>query len=218
MKTRDLHVESIRPLLPPAILLEELPLDETGSLVVGRARQEITRILTGEDDRLIVVVGPCSIHDPAAGLDYGRRLKRREVLSGRVSRPVEHSQRRDPVRIPDQWNDVLPRRDALLRGSRGIVFAEQSKQVDGALRVASRAQRGTRQAHLPDVDTPLKQIEARVPDEEFRELHVIRRQMRTLQRQVRGGDLFHVELEVKRVELAQLLLPDERGVELDREP
>src|SRR2546422_1166369 len=75
MKTRDLHVESSRPLLPPAILLEELPLDELGSLVVGRAREEVIRVLTGEDDRLLVVVGPCSIHDPAAGLDYARRLK-----------------------------------------------------------------------------------------------------------------------------------------------
>src|SRR6266446_2731280 len=75
MKTRDLHVESIRPLLPPAILLEELPLSELGSLVVGRAREEVIRVLTGEDDRLLVVVGPCSIHDPAAGLDYARRLK-----------------------------------------------------------------------------------------------------------------------------------------------
>src|SRR5213594_2190210 len=75
MKTRDLHVESIRPLLPPAILLEELPLSELGSLVVGRAREEVIRVLTGEDDRLHVVVGPCSIHDPAAGLDYARRLK-----------------------------------------------------------------------------------------------------------------------------------------------
>src|SRR5213078_250170 len=75
MKTRDLHVESIRPLLPPAILLEELPLSETGSVVVGRTRTDVIRILTGEDDRLLVVVGPCSIHDPAAGLDYARRLK-----------------------------------------------------------------------------------------------------------------------------------------------
>jgi 3-deoxy-7-phosphoheptulonate synthase len=75
MKTRDLHVESIRPLLPPAILLEELPLSEKGSLVVGRARKELVRILNGEDDRLIVVVGPCSIHDPVAGLEYARRLE-----------------------------------------------------------------------------------------------------------------------------------------------
>jgi 3-deoxy-7-phosphoheptulonate synthase len=75
MKTRDLHVESIRPLIPPAILLEELPLTEKGSLIVGRTRREVSRILNGEDDRLIVIVGPCSIHDPLAGLEYARRLE-----------------------------------------------------------------------------------------------------------------------------------------------
>ena len=66
MKTRDLRVESNRPLLPPAILVEELPLSEEGSQVVARARDEIARILAGGDDRLIAVVGPCSVHDPAA--------------------------------------------------------------------------------------------------------------------------------------------------------
>src|SRR5437763_13898808 len=75
MKTRDLHVESIRPLLPPAILLEELPLDERGSLVVGRAREEVIRVLSGEDGRRLVGVGPCSLHAPVAGLDYAHRLK-----------------------------------------------------------------------------------------------------------------------------------------------
>ena len=75
MKTRDLHVESIRPLLPPAILLEELPLTEAGSLMVANAREEVARIVNGEDDRLIIIVGPCSIHDPHAGLDYARRLR-----------------------------------------------------------------------------------------------------------------------------------------------
>jgi 3-deoxy-7-phosphoheptulonate synthase len=75
MKTRDLHVEAIRPLLSPAILLEELPLDEAGSRVVARGRLEVKRILDLEDDRLLVVVGPCSIHDPAAALEYARRLR-----------------------------------------------------------------------------------------------------------------------------------------------
>ena len=75
MKTRDLHVESNRPLLPPAILVEELPLTEEGSQVVGRAREEIIGILRGDDDRLLVVVGPCSVHDPRAALEYARRLK-----------------------------------------------------------------------------------------------------------------------------------------------
>jgi 3-deoxy-7-phosphoheptulonate synthase len=83
MKTRDLHVISIRPLLPPAILLEELPLSEAGSRVVGRARREIVRILGGEDDRLLVVVGPCSIHEPAAALEYARRLEAEANERGR---------------------------------------------------------------------------------------------------------------------------------------
>ena len=76
MKTRDLHVENIRPLLPPAILLEELPLSEESSLTVSRAREAIVCILNHHDDRLMVIVGPCSIHDPVAGLDYARRLRR----------------------------------------------------------------------------------------------------------------------------------------------
>src|SRR5260370_5323141 len=75
MKTRDLHVESIRPLLPPALLLEERPLSDRGSQIVSRARREVARILAGEDDRLLVVVGPCSIHDPVAALEYARRLE-----------------------------------------------------------------------------------------------------------------------------------------------
>lgn len=75
MKTRDLHVDSIRPLLPPAILLEELPLTEADSQMVASARDEVVHILNGADDRLIVIVGPCSIHDPRAGLEYAGRLK-----------------------------------------------------------------------------------------------------------------------------------------------
>ena len=74
VRTRDLRVVDIRPLLPPAILLEELPMGETASLTVSRGRDDLTRILNGADDRLLVVVGPCSIHDPVAGMDYARRL------------------------------------------------------------------------------------------------------------------------------------------------
>ncbi|MBI3635306.1 MAG: 3-deoxy-7-phosphoheptulonate synthase [Candidatus Rokubacteria bacterium] len=73
--TKDLRVENIRPLVPPAILLEELPLSEAASATVARGRDEIRAVLDRRDDRLVVVVGPCSIHDPRAGLDYARRLK-----------------------------------------------------------------------------------------------------------------------------------------------
>src|SRR5207247_11317875 len=74
MKTRDLRVEGYRPLIPPAILLDELPLSEAGSRTVATAREELVRILDREDDRLIVVVGPCSVHDVEAAMDYARRL------------------------------------------------------------------------------------------------------------------------------------------------
>ncbi len=73
-RTRDLRIGSIRPLVPPAILLEELPLPAAGAEAVYDARTAISAILNGEDDRLFVVVGPCSIHDPAAAIDYGKKL------------------------------------------------------------------------------------------------------------------------------------------------
>jgi 3-deoxy-7-phosphoheptulonate synthase len=75
IRTKDLRVESIRPLLPPAILLEELPLSDGAAMTVSRGRDEVARILRAEDDRLVVVVGPCSIHDPTAALDYAQRLR-----------------------------------------------------------------------------------------------------------------------------------------------
>src|SRR5262245_29127260 len=76
VRTRDLRVESIRPLLPPAILLEELPLRESAAVTVSQGRDEVARILRGDDDRLIVIVGPCSIYDPRAAIDYAQRLRR----------------------------------------------------------------------------------------------------------------------------------------------
>ncbi|MBU6423914.1 MAG: 3-deoxy-7-phosphoheptulonate synthase, partial [Chloroflexi bacterium] len=74
-RTKDLRVQVIRPLVPPAILLEELPLTDQGARAIAGWRQEVARILDGEDDRLLVVVGPCSIHDAAAGIDYAMRLR-----------------------------------------------------------------------------------------------------------------------------------------------
>jgi 3-deoxy-7-phosphoheptulonate synthase len=72
--TDDLRIDELRPLIPPAILMEELPLGEAESTLVWRSRGEIGRTLLGEDDRLITVVGPCSVHDPKAGIEYAQRL------------------------------------------------------------------------------------------------------------------------------------------------
>ena len=74
-RTDDLRIEGLSPLLPPAILMEEIPLSERASETVASGRAAVVRALRGEDRRLIVVVGPCSIHDPAAALDYAAQLK-----------------------------------------------------------------------------------------------------------------------------------------------
>ncbi len=73
-RTDDLRIDELRPLIPTAILMEELPLTEKASTRVWQGRADISRILAGEDDRLLLVVGPCSVHDPAAALDYAGRL------------------------------------------------------------------------------------------------------------------------------------------------
>ncbi len=73
-QTNDLHVVAFEPLTPPRQLHDELPLDEHRARIVDRTRQEVRDVLAGIDDRLLVVVGPCSAHDPVAALDYAGRL------------------------------------------------------------------------------------------------------------------------------------------------
>lgn len=73
-ETADLRIRAIKPLIAPGLLAEEIPLPDSARDHVAQARREIAAIMRGEDDRLLVVVGPCSIHDPAAALDYADLL------------------------------------------------------------------------------------------------------------------------------------------------
>jgi len=73
--TDNIRIAGMQELMPANKLLEELPITEDSARVVYESREEISRILSKEDDRLIVVVGPCSIHDPEAGIDYASKLK-----------------------------------------------------------------------------------------------------------------------------------------------
>jgi 3-deoxy-7-phosphoheptulonate synthase len=73
-QTADLRIRATKPLIAPAVLAEELPLTEAASERVVQARRVTRSILRGGDDRLLVVVGPCSVHDPAAALEYAERL------------------------------------------------------------------------------------------------------------------------------------------------
>ena len=73
-ETDNLRITDVRPLLPPACLLEELPRSSDGALVVREARAAIAKILNGESDRLVVLAGPAAVDSPAAALEYAARL------------------------------------------------------------------------------------------------------------------------------------------------
>ncbi|MCM0608506.1 MAG: 3-deoxy-7-phosphoheptulonate synthase [Ideonella sp. WA131b] len=75
-QTDDQRIRDVTPLPPPEHLIRFFPIADTPvEALVGDTRQRIRRVMQGEDDRLLVIVGPCSIHDPAAALDYARKLK-----------------------------------------------------------------------------------------------------------------------------------------------
>lgn len=70
----DVRIKEVKELLPPIAILERFPASEKASATVFNARNSIHNILAKTDDRLLVVIGPCSIHDPKAALEYGQRL------------------------------------------------------------------------------------------------------------------------------------------------
>jgi 3-deoxy-7-phosphoheptulonate synthase len=73
--TDDLRIREIKELLPPENLLSDFPITEKAAKIVFETREEIHRILHGADDRLLAIMGPCSIHDTKAAKEYGARLK-----------------------------------------------------------------------------------------------------------------------------------------------
>jgi 3-deoxy-7-phosphoheptulonate synthase len=74
-RTDDLRISAIRALIAPQLLLEEMPIDAAALATVSNGRAAIHRVLHGADDRLVVVAGPCSIHDYDAAIEYARRLR-----------------------------------------------------------------------------------------------------------------------------------------------
>lgn len=81
----DLRIKEIKELLPPVALLEKFPATEKAAATVAASRQAIHKILKNEDDRLLVIIGPCSIHDIDAAKEYAARLLQlRQTLSGEL--------------------------------------------------------------------------------------------------------------------------------------
>ncbi len=74
-QTDDLRINEIKTVIPPAVLLEEIPVTEQAAKTTYETRQAIHNILSGDDDRLLVITGPCSIHDVKSAAEYASRLK-----------------------------------------------------------------------------------------------------------------------------------------------
>uniref|UniRef100_A0A7S4LKE6 3-deoxy-7-phosphoheptulonate synthase n=1 Tax=Eutreptiella gymnastica TaxID=73025 RepID=A0A7S4LKE6_9EUGL len=72
----DTNVESFTPVIPPACLIQDEPLSHTAHATVKMGRQQAKDVLAGVDDRVLVIVGPCSIHDTVAGKEYAQKLKK----------------------------------------------------------------------------------------------------------------------------------------------
>lgn len=73
--TQDLNVRNLIPLISPQLLKQELPMSQAANQTVVQSRETLKQILAGQDPRVLAIVGPCSIHDPQAALDYARRLQ-----------------------------------------------------------------------------------------------------------------------------------------------
>ena len=81
-ETDDQRIKDVTPLPPPEHLIRFFPIADTPvETLVGSTRNAVRRILAGDDDRLLVIIGPCSIHDPAAAIDYARKLTQKVFAS-----------------------------------------------------------------------------------------------------------------------------------------
>src|SRR5881394_3895021 len=122
--TDDLRIEQIRPLIPPAILMENLPLSEKASTTVAESREAVARVLRQQDDRLVVVVGPCSIHDVDAAREYARGL---HTLAAELSDALVVVMRVyfEKPRTTVGWKGLIndPRLDGTFRVNEGLNLA-----------------------------------------------------------------------------------------------
>ena len=124
-ETDDERIEDIHPLPPPEHLIRFFPIRGTAmERLVVETRQRIRRIMQGQDDRLLVVIGPCSIHDPAAALEYARRLK------------AERERFADTLEIVMRVYFEKPRTTVGWKGLINDPYLDESYRIDEGLRIA----------------------------------------------------------------------------------
>lgn len=125
-RTSDLRIRAAKPLVAPATLEEELPLDDAGATRIVEWRREVANILGGRDDRVLVVVGPCSIHDPAAAVEYAERLASVAPLYARELLLVMRVYFEKPRTVVG-WKGLIndPARDGSYRINEGLRLARK---------------------------------------------------------------------------------------------
>src|SRR3990167_5238648 len=74
--TDNLRINALKPLIQPALLIQQLPLTDTIAELINQTRKAAANIIHGHDNHLLAIIGPCSIHDPKAALDYAHQLKK----------------------------------------------------------------------------------------------------------------------------------------------
>lgn len=136
-QTSDLRIRAQKPLIAPAVLADELPLSEASAGLVAQARREVAAIVTGADDRLLVVVGPCSIHDPAAALEYAARLRAVVPLYAGELLPVMRVYFEKPRTVVG-WKGMI-----------NDPHLDDSFQINAGLRMARRLMLGVVDLGLP---------------------------------------------------------------------
>ncbi|MEL7266836.1 MAG: 3-deoxy-7-phosphoheptulonate synthase, partial [Planctomycetota bacterium] len=135
--TDDLRIAAVKQLMPPIDLMNEIPVLDDIADVVVHGRQQIQNILRGDDDRLVVVVGPCSIHDTDAALEYAQRLARqREVF-------------RDDLEIVMRVYFEKPRTTVGWKGLINDPDLDNSFAINRGLRIARGLLRDINQLGLP---------------------------------------------------------------------
>jgi 3-deoxy-7-phosphoheptulonate synthase len=125
-RTDDLRIRSTKVVLPPVFLEEELPVTEAASATVFHARREILEILSARDPRLLVVAGPCSIHDPGAAREYARLLRDAAAEFSRELRLVMRVYFEKP-RTTLGWKGLI-----------NDPFLDESYRINDGLRLARR--------------------------------------------------------------------------------
>lgn len=124
--TDDLRIREIKELASPADVMRDCPPAPNALATVAHSRRALHRILHGEDDRLAVVIGPCSIHDPAAALDYARRLAR------------ERERHADALEIVMRVYFEKPRTTVGWKGLINDPDLDESYRIDKGLHLARR--------------------------------------------------------------------------------